>query len=257
MDGVENRHTTPARGNLYAVLVDRECARPPAQRRSSQHHKVIKMTIMQSGAVAPVPFSFESHAVRAVNRNGECWFVAMDVCNILKLTNTTVALQSLDDDELTKFNLGSQAGEVNIINESGLYALILRSRKPEAKRFRKWVTNEVLPAIRKTGAYAIQKKPEDIIREVVGHHRFMLWFDHNGYIGVKLIEPDAFVGNTKRFIEYISDPECFESESNLCDLATACISRLHSRVTHAKASIKAMTEKIRESQELIGKGGLK
>lgn len=115
---------------------------------------------------APVPFSFESKEVRAVNRNGEIWFVASDVCNVLELSNPSVSLEALDDDEKAIFNLGhsgypknylgySNRGNpnVNIINESGLYALILRSRKPQAKRFRKWVTSEVLPAIRKTGAY--------------------------------------------------------------------------------------------------------
>ena len=72
---------------------------------------------------------------------------------VLELTNTTVAIQNLDEDEVTKLNLGSQYGETNFINESGLYTLIIRSRKPEAKKFRKWVTNEVLPSIRKTGGY--------------------------------------------------------------------------------------------------------
>ena len=110
---------------------------------------------------APVPFHFEeSHTVRAINLDGECWFVAADVCNALGLSNPTVSLNALDDDERAKKFLGRSenggGGEVNIINESGLYALILRSRKPEAKRFRKWVTNEVLPAIRKTGGYIHQ-----------------------------------------------------------------------------------------------------
>lgn len=107
-------------------------------------------------SVATKSFNFDSFAVRAINRNGDIWFVAADVCAALEIQNVTQALQSLDDDEYSMFNIGkSERGNpnVNIINESGLYALILRSRKPEAKRFRKWVTSEVLPAIRKTGAY--------------------------------------------------------------------------------------------------------
>ncbi len=91
--------------------------------------------------------------IRAIEMKNEPWFVAKDVCEILELTNTTVAIQNLDEDEVTKLNLGSQYGETNFINESGLYTLIIRSRKPEAKKFRKWVTNEVLPSIRKTGGY--------------------------------------------------------------------------------------------------------
>lgn len=104
-------------------------------------------------------FSFqENHPVRVVLVNGEPWFVALDVTKALRLTNPTMALKALDDDERAKFNLGRQ-GETNIISESGLYTLILRCRDAvkqgtTAWRFRKWVTNEVLPAIRKSGEYS-------------------------------------------------------------------------------------------------------
>lgn len=106
----------------------------------------------------------ESHNVRIVIINDEPWFVAQDVCQILELSNPTEALKSLDDDERSKFNLGRQ-GETNIINESGLTCLILRSRKAVTKgtvqhRFRKWVTSEVLPSIRKTGQYTAPVKVE-------------------------------------------------------------------------------------------------
>ena len=106
-----------------------------------------------------IPFSFESHSIRAINKDGDIWFVASDVCAVLELSNVTMALQNLDDDEaalsiieVRSENGVSQKREVNIINESGLYALVLRSRKPEAKKFRKWVTSEVLPSLRKTGS---------------------------------------------------------------------------------------------------------
>ena len=97
-------------------------------------------------------FGFENHDVRVVMQGEEPWFVAKDVCDVLELTNPTVALEGLDEDERAKFYLGRQ-GDANIISESGLYTLIMRSHKPEAKRFRKWVTAEVLPSIRKHGAY--------------------------------------------------------------------------------------------------------
>lgn len=97
-------------------------------------------------------FGFENHEVRVVMQGEEPWFVAKDVCDVLELTNPTVALEGLDEDERAKFYLGRQ-GDANIISESGLYTLIMRSNKPEAKRFRKWVTAEVLPSIRKHGAY--------------------------------------------------------------------------------------------------------
>lgn len=90
--------------------------------------------------------------IRTVTINNEPWFVAKDVCEILKHTNPTMAMQMLEDDERTKLSLG-RAGETNVINESGLYALIIKSNMPNAKKFRKWVTSEVLPSIRRTGTY--------------------------------------------------------------------------------------------------------
>ena len=110
-------------------------------------------------------FNFqENNEIRIINQNGEPWFVAKDVCDILGLTNVTKALYALDDDEkmtltLSKSHLGQRGGaqKINVISESGLYALILRSDKPNAKVFRKWITSEVLPSIRKSGTYSLQK----------------------------------------------------------------------------------------------------
>lgn len=90
--------------------------------------------------------------VRTVMVSGEPWFVAVDVCKALELSNPTVAVSRLDEDERAKFNLGRQ-GEGIIVNEAGLYSLILGSRKPEAKVFKRWITHDVIPAIRKTGGY--------------------------------------------------------------------------------------------------------
>lgn len=108
----------------------------------------------------PAVFSFVSHTMRVVMIDGNPWFIAADVCDALDIQNPTDALKRLDEDERARFNLGRQ-GEASIINESGLYSLILGSRKPEAKKFKKWVTSEVLPAIRKTGRYvAPQAQPK-------------------------------------------------------------------------------------------------
>ena len=90
--------------------------------------------------------------IRTIVIDGNPWFVAKDVCDILGTTNPTMAMDGLEDFERAKFNLGRQ-GEANIISESGFYTLVLRSRKPIAKPFRIWVTSEVLPSIRKTGSY--------------------------------------------------------------------------------------------------------
>lgn len=90
--------------------------------------------------------------IRTIVIDGNPWFVAKDVCDILGTTNPTMAMDGLEDFERAKFNLGRQ-GEANIISESGFYTLVLRSRKPIAKPFRIWVTSEILPSIRKTGSY--------------------------------------------------------------------------------------------------------
>lgn len=95
--------------------------------------------------------------VRTVNKNGEPWFVAADVCRVLELGNPTMALDRLDEDEKALISIeglsrGNDNG--NIINEPGLYTLILGSRKPQAKAFKRWITHDVIPSIRKHGLYA-------------------------------------------------------------------------------------------------------
>lgn len=90
--------------------------------------------------------------IRTVMKDGEPMFCLVDICKALEISNPSKVAQRLDNDERTKFELG-RAGETNFITESGLYAVILRSDKPNARKFRKWITSEVLPSIRKTGAY--------------------------------------------------------------------------------------------------------
>ena len=90
-----------------------------------------------------------------VDVNGEPWFVAKDVCECLDIGNSRDAVAALDEDEKGVDSIDTPGGaqEMSIISEAGLYSLILRSRKPEAKAFKRWITHEVLPAIRKTGGY--------------------------------------------------------------------------------------------------------
>lgn len=107
--------------------------------------------------------------IRTIVINGEPWFLAADVCKILEHSNPTVAMNSLEDFEKAKLNLGLQGGDTNVINESGFYTLALRSRKPIAKPFRIWVTSEVLPSIRKTGGYvATQSNKVETMLEDMG-----------------------------------------------------------------------------------------
>ncbi len=100
-------------------------------------------------------FNASNQQVRVVTINDEPYFVAKDVCDILELTNSRMTVQSLDEDERRKYCLPRQ-GETWCVNESGLYHLIFQSRKPEAKAFRKWVTAEVLPTLRRTGRYEVK-----------------------------------------------------------------------------------------------------
>lgn len=98
-------------------------------------------------------FNYDNKEIRTQKLNDNVWFCLKDVCNILELKNPTIVAQRLEEDEVTKLDLGSLNGITNFINESGLYSVILRSDKQEAKKFKKWVTSEVLPSIRKHGAY--------------------------------------------------------------------------------------------------------
>ncbi|MER6488779.1 BRO family protein [Streptomyces virginiae] len=104
-------------------------------------------------------FIFEGVEVRTVVRDGEPWWVAADVAAALGLSNLHSSLANLDEDERTLHNVESGQRSMSVINESGLYSMILRSRKPEAKSFKRWVTREVLPAIRKTGRYEATPVP--------------------------------------------------------------------------------------------------
>ena len=107
-----------------------------------------------------IPFQFESFQIRVVMLNGEPWWVAADVCAVLDLGNVSMALARLDDDEKGISSIDTLGGkqEMTIVNEPGLYSLILGSRKPEAKKFKRWVTHDVLPTIRQTGGYGAALK---------------------------------------------------------------------------------------------------
>nr|WP_138500989.1 BRO family protein [Nostoc sp. PA-18-2419] len=101
-------------------------------------------------------FNFESHDIRFVGTADNPWWVASDICKVLAIANVSDAVAKLDNDEklVSLIPTSGQNREVLCINESGLYSLVLTSRKPQAKRFKKWLTSEVIPAIRKTGSYS-------------------------------------------------------------------------------------------------------
>lgn len=114
-------------------------------------------------------FNYNGNKVRTIQKDGEPWWVLKDVCNVLDISQAVRVAERLDEDEVSQTHIADSLGrrqETYIVNESGLYNVILRSDKPEAKPFRKWVTSEVLPSIRKNGGYIANQEnltPEQIV----------------------------------------------------------------------------------------------
>jgi len=160
--------------------------------------------------------------------DGEVWFVASEVCRLLDIKNVSDAVSRLDDDEklVSVIPMAGQSRSVNLVSESGLYALVFKSKKPSAKKFRKWVTKEVIPAIRKTGSFGINRldTPNFVRRfndnwertdkghfSVISELYIRLYgrFEQAGYqipnkaLGGKEIRPDVSVG--LMFAKYLRD----------------------------------------------------
>lgn len=113
-------------------------------------------------------FNYQGEQLRTVVLNNEPWFVAKDVCDILNHSNHKVAISRLDEDEVSKIYLTDSLGrkqKTNVVNEPGLYSLILTSNKPEAKQFKRWITHEVIPSIRKHGAYMTPDTIERVLTD--------------------------------------------------------------------------------------------
>ena len=146
---------------------------------------------------------YKDSTVRIIEKDGDPWFVAKDVCDILGFGNPYSSLAKLDEDEkVTLHNmegiLNSRNQDVVIISEPGLYSLILRSRKPEAKMFKRWVTHDVLPSIRKTGAYLAPNIPLQKLQklmESVGEQYKML-IENNCVLRQQLEYARQFVPKT-------------------------------------------------------------
>lgn len=138
-----------------------------------------------------IPFDFSGQAIRVVERQDDPWFLAHDICQVLGTASRDVR-KIVDDDEVDTIHLSEGGRGALIVSESGLYHLIFKSRKPAAKRFRKWVTGEVLPAIRRTGKYAIAEPvdPADAADRatIPGYlaHRPGLTFDELVFFGSRV-----------------------------------------------------------------------
>lgn len=127
---------------------------------------------MENEATTTQIFYYKDCRVRTVQRDNEPWFVLKDVCDVLGISKYRDTASRLDDDERGSARVDTLGGpqEMTIINESGLYSVILRSGKPEARQFRKWITSEVLPSIRKTGGYIVGQEtlsPEELMAKAL------------------------------------------------------------------------------------------
>lgn len=163
-----------------------------------------------------VPFNFENkYEIRTVldRQTGDPLFVAKDICDVLEIKNPTQAVRQLDDDERAMQNIGRQ-GKTNIINESGLYALIMRSNKPQAKPFRKWVTSEVLPSIRKHGAYMTPDILENAISDPNSLVRILEGLKEER---TKRIEAEKMVTEMKPKADFIDAVTPSEAKMTLSD----------------------------------------
>ena len=163
-------------------------------------------------------FNFKDNQVRTVLIDGEPWFVAADVCAALTIASYRDAISSLDEDDRDAVGITDAIGriqETSVVNESGLYNLIFRSRKPEAKAFKKWVTSEVLPSIRKSGSYDINSRPltqAEIIlasaQQLVAHERTIR--EHDSRIEVlesENKEKDRIIASMKEELKEFRDEE--------------------------------------------------
>lgn len=174
-------------------------------------------------------FGFEGHQVRVVMRDGEPWWVAADVCDILGVGRPQDSVRYLDEDEKGRCLVDTPSGqqEMLVVNEPGLYSLILRSRKPEAKAFKRWVTHEVLPQIRRTGSYSV-------------HGRYGLTTEIGGFP-----VPTTYVGALRLAADLAEENERHRERIRELEPKAA----FHDRVA---SSADAMS--VREAAKLLGTG---
>ncbi|MBD7962164.1 BRO-N domain-containing protein [Comamonas avium] len=214
-------------------------------------------TLAINASTSESTFSFGTHNVRVVMRDGEPWFVAADVAEALGYRNAPDAARNLGEHQKasTQIVRSTSGGNPNltIINESGLYRLVLRSRKPEAEKFSDWVTGEVLPSIRKTGSYsqpaydpnqialahraalvATAEVYQSVFDAVMQGqdwqlNRYMLRFDATAEDGavarVKPVDRNAYVMPIERFHSAIDDSMMVDAQT-LTQLASTCTTRL-------------------------------
>ena len=162
-----HRHKTGTRRDITATKSRAQKPAIPRKEEVVQGLNAAAEGVQQLLVTAASPFAFNGQAVRVVDHDGQPWFASADVCDLLEIRNSRQAVARLDDDEKGVTTIDTAGGQqtLGIVSESGLYRLIFKSRKPQARAFRRWVTTEVLPSIRKTGSYkAVEAEGPDDVR---------------------------------------------------------------------------------------------
>ena len=189
------------------------------------------------------PFNFGTHSVRVVMRDGEPWFVASDVADALGYLTAKDAARNLGEHQKGGHILPTPGGEqrVTIINESGLYRLVLRSRKPEAEKFSDWVTGEVLPSIRKTGGYG---QPQQFFT----HKRWLVSF-RDGREVVQEIDWNDCLLKYEDLPKLLLAPDNLVGSALLADIAAACVQRLSAQTAGLSSTCAALQKQIKEAAQ--------
>lgn len=226
-------------------------SRPPCWMRviahRQGHQSLSKERIMASATLGTsaqiTPFNFGTHSVRVVMRDGEPWFVASDVADALGYLTAKDAARNLGEHQKGGHILPTPGGEqrVTIINDSGLYRLVLRSRKPEAEKFSDWVTGEVLPSIRKTGGYG---QPQQFFT----HKRWLVSF-RDGREVVQEIDWNDCLLKYEDLPKLLAAPDNLVGSALLADIAAACVQRLARDIDGLSSTCSAYRKQIKEMEQ--------
>lgn len=178
-----------------------------------------------------IPFSFNGAAVRVINRAGDPWFVLADVCRVMEIANSGNAANRLDDDEKGIHSADTLGGrqDMVIISEPGLYRLVLRSDKPQAKPFQKWVAGTVLPSIRKTGSYALPAPAND--EELLGRalliaHGKMKQLEERAYVAEGKVQTLLPMAEAHQRLEASAGCMCITDAGKILGLGQQATHRL-------------------------------
>ena len=184
------------------------------------------------------PYSFHNNEVRTFLKDGEPWFIAKDLCDVLELSNPAQALSRLDDDEKGVIISNDSVGrnqDMATVSEPGMYQLVLGSRKPIAKEFKRWLCHEVIPSIRKTGSYSLNKTPIQLLAETTACMAEMerVQMEHSQAIGELKSDMSQLASEVDRFKDGDGHFKSFIGFANINGLT---VSRSEAKILGKQAS---------------------